>query len=132
SVIFASDAKESLADNIHTLVRLLNDSEGDILIQNKKAVNIPFTLDIHKKDDNERFARMLRTLNHQTGITNSIPESTSFLEMLNVKEVEDLNIPQKWAENESSKSLAVPIGLKGKDDLVYLNLHEKAHGPHGL
>lgn len=132
SVIFASDAKESLADNIHTLVRLLNDSEGDILIQNKKAVSIPFTLDLHKKDDNERFARMLRTLNHQTGITNSIPESTSFLEMLNVKEVDDLNIPQKWSENESSKSLAVPIGLKGKDDLVYLNLHEKAHGPHGL
>ncbi len=132
SVIFASDAKESLTDNIHTLVRLLNDSEGDILIQNKKAVNIPFTIDHHQQEDNEHFARMLRTLNHQTGITNSIPESVTFLEMLNVKEVEDLNIPQKWSENESSKSLAVPIGLKGKDDLVYLNLHEKAHGPHGL
>lgn len=132
SVIFASDAKESLSDNIHTLVRLLNDSEGDILIQDKKAVNIPFTLDVHQQEDNERYARMLRTLNHQTGMTNSIPESVSFLEMLHVKEVDELNIPQKWSENESSKSLAVPIGLKGKDDLVYLNLHEKAHGPHGL
>ena len=30
------------------------------------------------------------------------------------------------------QSLAVPIGLRGKDDLVYLNLHEKAHGPHGF
>lgn len=132
SVIFASDAKESLTDNIHTLVRLLNDTEGDILIQNKKAVSIPFTLDLHKEDDNERFARMLRTLNHQTGMSNSIPNSVTFLEMLNVKDVDALNIQQKWLENESAQSLAVPIGLKGKDDRVFLNLHEKAHGPHGL
>lgn len=132
SVIFATDAKESLSENIHTLVRLLNDTQGDILIQDKKAVSIPFTLDHHQNEDNERFARMLRTLNHQTGMTNSIPDSVTFLEMMNAKEVDALSISQKWSENESSKSLAVPIGLKGKDDLVYLNLHEKAHGPHGL
>ena len=39
---------------------------------------------------------------------------------------------QNWLTNESAKSLAVPIGLKGKEDIVELNLHEKAHGPHGL
>src|SRR5699024_2497476 len=26
----------------------------------------------------------------------------------------------------------VPLGVRGKNDLVYLNLHERAHGPHGL
>lgn len=26
----------------------------------------------------------------------------------------------------------MPLGLRGKDDIVQLNLHEKAHGPHGL
>ncbi|MFZ2539568.1 MAG: type VII secretion protein EssC, partial [Oscillospiraceae bacterium] len=30
------------------------------------------------------------------------------------------------------KSLAVPLGVRAKDDYVYLDLHEKAHGPHGL
>ena len=29
------------------------------------------------------------------------------------------------------QGLAVPIGLRGQDDLVS-HLHEKAHGPHGL
>src|SRR5690625_2123913 len=43
-----------------------------------------------------------------------------------------LAIQKRWIENQSSKSLAVPVCLKGKDDPVYLNLHEKAHGPHGL
>lgn len=36
------------------------------------------------------------------------------------------------AKADTSKSLAVPLGVRGKDDIVYLNLHERAHGPHGL
>ncbi|MEK4669515.1 type VII secretion protein EssC [Niallia sp. FSL R7-0271] len=132
SVIFASEAKESFSDNIHTLVRYINTSQGDILMQDKKAVEIPFSLDTHQYENNEYFARMLRTLNHQVGVTNSIPESVSFLEMLQFKDVKDIPIEEYWHNNQSAKSLAVPIGLKGKTDLVRLNLHEKAHGPHGL
>ena len=45
---------------------------------------------------------------------------------------EDLQVSRRWAKNAPYKSLAVPIGLRGKDDIVQLNLHEKAHGPHGL
>ncbi|MCM3616554.1 type VII secretion protein EssC [Sutcliffiella horikoshii] len=132
SVIFAADSKESLSENIETLVRYINTQEGDILIQEKKAVSIPFRLDAHKREGNENFSRMLRTLDHQVGMTNSIPNSVSFLEMMKVKEVGKLPIKENWLSRESSKSLAVPIGLKGKEDISVLNLHEKAHGPHGL
>ena len=44
----------------------------------------------------------------------------------------DLKVLSRWESHAPYQSLAVPIGLRGKDDLVYLNLHEKAHGPHGL
>ena len=132
SVIFAAEVKENLSENIHTLVRYISDVEGDILLRNKRTVHIPFKLDQHDKTSNEDFARMLRTLHHQIGITNSIPTSVTFLEMMNVSQVEELPIYENWLSNQSAKSLAVPIGLKGKDDYVYLNLHEKAHGPHGL
>ena len=98
----------------------------------EKQFDIPFRLDPYNRSTNERFARMLRTLNHQIGIKNSIPYSVSFLEMFGVRDVEDVPISQNWMTNESAKSLAVPIGFKGKEDLVQLNLHEKAHGPHGL
>ena len=36
STIIAAETKESLAENIHTLVRYINEDEGDILIQQKK------------------------------------------------------------------------------------------------
>ncbi|TDL31372.1 type VII secretion protein EssC [Jeotgalibacillus sp. S-D1] len=132
SVIFAAESKESLSDNIHTLVRYINEQEGDILIQEKKAVRIPFQLDEMKKETNEHFARRLRSLDHQVGMTNSIPNSVSYMDLFKAGDVADLQIDQRWRTSESAKSLSVPIGLKGKEDLVELNLHEKAHGPHGL
>jgi S-DNA-T family DNA segregation ATPase FtsK/SpoIIIE len=132
SVIFAESAQERMTENVHTLVRYVNEREGDILIEAGKAVNIPFQLDEYDQTTNERFARMLKTLNHQVGMKNSIPNSVSFLEMFGVKDVEDVPIGHNWKFNESAKSLAVPIGFKGKKELVQLNLHEKAHGPHGL
>lgn len=132
SVVFAESAQERMTENVHTLIRYVNEREGDILIEAGKAVNIPFYLDEFDASTNERFTRMLRTLNHQVGIKNSIPNSVGFLEMFGVKDVEDVPIARNWTLNESAKSLAVPIGFKGKNELVALNLHEKAHGPHGL
>lgn len=132
SVIFAESAQERMTENVHTLVRYVNEREGDILINAGKAVDTPFQLDKYQYETNERFARMLKTLNHQIGMKNSIPNSVSFLELFGVKEVEEVPIGKNWNVNESAKSLAVPIGFKGKNELVHLNLHEKAHGPHGL
>lgn len=132
SVVFAESAQERMTENVHTLIRYVNEREGDILIEAGKAVDIPFYLDEFDASSNERFTRMLRTLNHQVGIKNSIPNSVGFLEMFGVKDVEDVPIARNWSLNESAKSLAVPIGFKGKNELVALNLHEKAHGPHGL
>ena len=62
----------------------------------------------------------------------SMPNSVSFLEMYNVGMVEQLNILNKWKSNDPTKSLQVPVGLDKSRELFKLDLHEKAHGPHGL
>ncbi|MBD4575278.1 hypothetical protein GUG59_11445, partial [Xanthomonas citri pv. citri] len=65
-------------------------------------------------------------------LKNAIPDSITFLEMYNVKEVDQLDVVNRWRQNETYKTMAVPLGVRGKDDILSLNLHEKAHGPHGL
>ncbi len=132
STIFVTDSKENVTENVHTLVQYINEHEGEILIEHKKAVHTTFYLDHHVQNGNEGFSRTLGSLEHQIGMQNSIPEMVSFLQLFHAKKVEDLRIKRHWAEQQSSQSLAVPIGLKGKNDIVMLNLHEKAHGPHGL
>ena len=55
-----------------------------------------------------------------------------FLEMYKVGRVEQLNILEKWANNNPVNSLSVPIGMHIDGEIFNLDLHEKFHGPHGL
>lgn len=62
----------------------------------------------------------------------NLPTTVSFLEMYNVGMVEQLNILNRWKSNDPTKSLQASIGLDKSRELFKLDLHEKAHGPHGL
>ena len=55
-----------------------------------------------------------------------------FLEMYKVGRVEQLNILEKWANNNPVNSLSAPIGMHIDGEIFNLDLHEKFHGPHGL
>ena len=77
----------------------------------KKLANIP--IDIAKAEQN-------------------LPTSLSFLEMYNVGMIEQLNILNRWKNNDPTKSLSAPVGVDKSSDLFKLDLHEKFHGPHGL
>ncbi len=61
-----------------------------------------------------------------------LPNSISFLEMERVGKVEQLNVLNRWNTNDATTSLKSEIGVDAKKELMYLDLHEKYHGPHGL
>ena len=62
----------------------------------------------------------------------SLPSMLSFLEMYNVAKIEQLNIQNRWKENNPTLNLATPIGVHTNGEIFKLDLHEKYHGPHGL
>ena len=62
----------------------------------------------------------------------SLPDAISFMEMEHVGKVEQLNILNRWKNNDSTSTLKAEIGVDNQGDLIYLDLHEKYHGPHGL
>lgn len=61
-----------------------------------------------------------------------IPESLSFLDMFGLKKVEQLNALTRWHKNDPTQSLRALVGVGADDSKIYLDLHEKYHGPHGL
>ncbi len=61
-----------------------------------------------------------------------LPSTYSFLEMYNVSNVNQLNALSRWKDSDPINSLAAPIGLNEYGEIFKLDLHEKAHGPHGL
>ena len=61
-----------------------------------------------------------------------LPDAITFLEMAKVGKVEQLNILNRWNTNDSTSNLKAEVGVAPDGKLMYLDLHEKAHGPHGL
>ena len=61
-----------------------------------------------------------------------LKSSVGFLEMYKVGRVEQLNVLDRWENNNPVNSLSVPIGVRTDGELFTLDLHEKFHGPHGL
>ncbi len=133
SLVFVQDVMQSLPEHVKTVIDIRDAANGNIMLEEGELVNRKFKPDHFPQAFNkEDISRSLAALHHLQNLKNSIPESVTFLEMYNVERVEELGILERWSRNETYKSLAVPLGLRGKDDMVQLNLHEKAHGPHGL
>lgn len=61
-----------------------------------------------------------------------IPEKVDFLELFQCHRVEELQSEYRWMEAKPEKRLKVPIGKSSGGNLVFLDVHEKFHGPHGL
>ncbi|MDD4508482.1 MAG: type VII secretion protein EssC, partial [Eubacteriaceae bacterium] len=132
SIIYTTHLRANLPENIGTIVLLENSEQGVLLLKEKEIVNKKFRLNRGGQVDFEKMARNLGVLKHKQGIVSQIPESISFFEMYQVDRPEELDTLHRWKVNQSHKSLAVPLGVRAEEDDVRLNLHEKAHGPHGL
>lgn len=132
SLIFVEDVIESLPEHVDTIIDIKSRTEGELITKEKELVQLKFTPENIDNVDKEYIARRLANLIHVEHLKNAIPDSITFLEMYNVKEVDQLDVVNRWRQNETYKTMAVPLGVRGKDDILSLNLHEKAHGPHGL
>lgn len=62
----------------------------------------------------------------------SLTSSISLYELLHIDNARQLMLEQRWNNSKIYESMAAPLGVKGGDEVVYLDLHEKGHGPHGL
>lgn len=132
SVIYTSYLRGNLPEIIGTVVEIHDSREASLVLKENRVVNKRFLLNHVGDCDPEWMARNLSVLVHETGVISKIPESITFFEMYGVKKPSELHSEQRWRSNQSHKSLAVPLGVRAEKDIVYLNLHEKAHGPHGL
>ena len=65
-------------------------------------------------------------------LSSRLTSNITLFELLNIISPEDLNLIELWGKSDVKKSLAAPLGVDAKGERLGLDLHEKAHGPHGL
>lgn len=82
--------------------------------------------------DAQRIVNLLAPVySEEISLEGTLTKSISMFEMLNILAVDDLNLEERWNKSQVFKSMAAPIGVT-TNGLISLDLHDKAHGPHGL
>ena len=83
--------------------------------------------------DMEDFGKRLANISiKEVEVNTEIPDSLGFLEMYNVQTPQELNVGERWRKNRTYNSMKALVGRKAGGADCYLDIHEKAHGPHGL
>lgn len=79
------------------------------------------------------FARRLSGIEiNETHEGAQIPDSLTLFDLLDIKQPNELYPEENWKTSRPDMHLKVPIGKKSGNNTCYLDIHEKAHGPHGL
>ena len=68
----------------------------------------------------------------EVNLENTLTKNISLFQLLNIMTPYDLNLKERWDKSAIYETMAAPIGVKSGDEIVYLDIHEKYHGPHGL
>ena len=133
SVIFLENKLSNLPSKCDNFITL-GDKKSDILYNAFDShYQGMFNNEIHYNIDMMDVMRKITNIPVEVEDQMSqLPESISFMEMEKVGKVEQLNILNRWRSNDPTRSLKAEIGVDSQNNVMYLDLHEKYHGPHGL
>lgn len=87
---------------------------------------------LFEADPEKVFIDMSNTFLDEVSSESMLPTELTYLEMFEAGKPEHLDILARWEDNDSVKSLSAPIGIDADGFNIRLDIHEKAHGPHGL
>lgn len=112
----------------------INGTGGNLTVINSVSeLPMPFKVDAPQKIDVQRITEILaNTFVDTSGLNFVLPKKYSFFEMLDIGMIEHLNLADNWSANDPVKSLAAAVGIDKYGEPFRLDLHERAHGPHGL
>ena len=68
----------------------------------------------------------------ETNLESKLTKNITLYELLHISSATQLDLGRRWNSSKIYESMAAPLGVKSGDEVVYLDLHEKFHGPHGL
>lgn len=62
----------------------------------------------------------------------SFPAMLTFMDMFHCAQPVQLNVMRRWRQSDPVHTLAVPVGVNQYGEPLILDIHQSAHGPHGL
>lgn len=111
----------------------IKDEQNAILINtHDKSDSFEFTYPRIQTVQAESIVNLLAPVyTEEISLEGTLTKNISMFELLNIIAVDDIDLASRWKTSQVFKSMSAPLGVS-KSGVVSLDLHDKAHGPHGL
>lgn len=131
--IFFEEHEDFLPNGCADVIRLHDHERGTVISSQDHTKKKEFTYTTVSDEIASRLvAKMAPIYCEEVSLEGSLTKNITLYELLNILNVDDINLSENWAKSMVYKSMAAPLGVKSKNEIVYLDLNEKHHGPHGL
>ena len=134
SVIALSEKSSELPKECNTVIALHKENASlfDDIKQIERAVVFRYD-PICEDADKAILAKYLRhTRLASEESEGALPDSLTYYDMFRCGNVSQLNALLRWKNSNPIKTLAAPLGVDKDESLIYLDIHQDGHGPHGL
>lgn len=133
--VFLEEYEEMLPQGCTEIVRIQNTQSGLVLKTENGDIVSEFAFPAVSDEVAETVAQKLGAISvDEVSLEGELTKNITMFEMLGILSVEDIDLHERWENAQVYKSLAAPMGVKTKNQMVYLDISDKsgAHGPHGL
>ena len=130
--IFMENSRTKIPLGCSRIIELRSDTEGSLIQTSNKDKSVDFTYRQISDNEADRIVQFLAPVyTEEISLEGTLTKNISLFELLNILDADDMDLASRWAQTDVTKSMAAPIGVS-KAGKISLDLHDKAHGPHGL
>lgn len=130
--VFFGENKEDIPLGCGYIAALKDAQNAELIDTNDKSNNKSFVYTNIGTENAKSIINLLAPVyTEEISLEGTLTKNISMFELLNILAVDDIDLESRWAASQVFKSMAAPLGVS-KSGVVSLDLHDKAHGPHGL
>ena len=130
--VFFAQTRADIAQGCGYLINMSNPEHGVLIDTSDRNKETEFSCSVISQDVMARFSSLLAPIyTQEISLEGSLTRNITLFQLLNILSVGDIDLSKRWGESKVFKSMAAPLGVS-KTGVVYLNLHDRYHGPHGL
>lgn len=131
-MIMVVDSVAQLPSECNLIIEI-DQGKGLVYSKENASAKKQFSIDKTKAGDYEAFSQALKSVRCEVEtVSTALPKSLSFYEMLGIDNIKHWDLSTRWSQSNIIDTMAAPLGVMESGDILELDLHEKAHGPHGL
>ena len=133
--VFLETYEEMLPQGCTEILRIKDEQSGLVFKTENGDVISEFTFPTVSDEVAEYVALKLGAVSvDEVSLEGELTKNISMFEMLGILSVDDIDLNERWKSGQVHRTLAAPLGVKTKNQMVYLDISDRpeAHGPHGL